>query len=115
MLIADQYPIPYSVWNFANAHTLVIVTTNVSPGTSSDQAGGSDQIVDLEIIDGSHAGSKYLSKKVRTHLRLYRSLAVGLILSTSSNSGHQRRNAYGYHNARVCRCWGLLDQQAQFG
>lgn len=54
---------PYSVWNFANAHTLVIVTANVSPGTS-DQAGGNDQIVDLEIIDGSHAGSKYLSKKV---------------------------------------------------
>lgn len=43
----------------------MIVTTNVSPGTSSDTAGGSDQIVDLEIIDGSHAGSKYLTKKVR--------------------------------------------------
>lgn len=54
-----------SIWNFANAHTLVIVTTNVSPGTSSDTSGGSDQTVDLEIIDGSHAGSKYLTKKVR--------------------------------------------------
>lgn len=54
----------YSIWNFANAHTLVIVTANVSPGTSSPAGGQLDRI-DVEIVDGSHKGNVYLAKKVR--------------------------------------------------
>jgi hypothetical protein len=53
----------YSIWNFANAHTLVIVTANVSPGTSSPAGGQLDRI-DVEIVDGSHKGNVYLAKKV---------------------------------------------------
>ena len=52
-----------SIWNFANAHTLVIVTANVSPGTSSPAGGQLDRI-DVEIVDGSHKGNVYLAKKV---------------------------------------------------
>jgi hypothetical protein len=54
-----------SIWNFANAHTLVIVTANVSPGTSNPVGGQMDRI-DVEIIDGSHKGNVYLAKKVGT-------------------------------------------------
>jgi hypothetical protein len=45
-----------SIWNFAAAHSLVIVTANVphSPG----------QRVDIEILDGSERANVYLSKKV---------------------------------------------------
>ncbi|KAG7571192.1 hypothetical protein FFLO_00865 [Filobasidium floriforme] len=50
------------IWNFANAHTLVIVTANVSPGTSSPAGGQLDRI-DVEIVDGSHKGNVYLAKK----------------------------------------------------
>jgi hypothetical protein len=52
-----------SIWNFANAHTLVIVTANVSPGTS-DPSGGQLDRIDVEIVDGSHKGNVYLAKKV---------------------------------------------------
>jgi hypothetical protein len=45
-----------SIWNFAGAKSLVIVTAN-SP-TSDGQR------VDIEILDGSERGNVYLSKKV---------------------------------------------------
>jgi len=45
-----------SVWNFAAAHSLVIVTANVP------QSAG--QRVDIEILDGSERGNVYLSKRV---------------------------------------------------
>ncbi|GHJ84266.1 hypothetical protein NliqN6_0668 [Naganishia liquefaciens] len=91
-LEASRNPTQSDVWNFANAHTLVIVTTNVSPGTSSDQAGGSDQIIDLEIVDGSHAGSKYLSKKdikgeTRMAITTHESADVGVCLTNRLSSG----------------------------
>jgi len=57
--------LPRSIWNFANAHTLVIVTANVSPGTS-DPSGGQLDRIDVEIVDGSHKGNVYLAKKVRS-------------------------------------------------
>jgi hypothetical protein len=60
---AQLYLINCSIWNFANAHTLVIVTANVSPGTSSPAGGQLDRI-DVEIVDGSHKGNVYLAKKV---------------------------------------------------
>lgn len=55
VIIADTQLI-YSIWNFAGAKSLVIVTANAphSPG----------QRVDIEIIDGSERGNVYLSKKV---------------------------------------------------
>lgn len=45
-----------SVWNFAGAKSLVIVTANapITPG----------QRLDIEILDGSAKGNVYLSKKV---------------------------------------------------
>jgi hypothetical protein len=46
-----------SIWNFASAHSLVIVTANVPPGPG--------QRVDIEILDGSEKGNVYLSKRVR--------------------------------------------------
>jgi hypothetical protein len=46
----------HSIWNFASAHSLVIVTANVPPGPG--------QRVDIEIIDGSERGNVYLSKRV---------------------------------------------------
>lgn len=45
-----------SIWNFAAAHSLIIVTAN-----SPHEAG---QRVDIEILDGSERGNVYLSKKV---------------------------------------------------
>ena len=45
-----------SVWNFAAAHSLVIVTANVP------QSAG--QRVDIEILDGSERGNVDLSKRV---------------------------------------------------
>ncbi|WWC69629.1 endoplasmic reticulum vesicle protein 25 [Kwoniella pini CBS 10737] len=48
-------PTEFSIWNFAAAHSLVIVTANVpyEPG----------QRVDIEILDGSERGNVYLNKK----------------------------------------------------
>ncbi|KAI5453986.1 vesicle coat component [Naganishia albida] len=91
-LEASRNPTPKCIWNFANAHTLVIVTTNVSPGTSSDTSGGSDQIVDLEIIDGSHAGSKYLTKKnikaeTRMAITTHESADVGVCITNRLSPG----------------------------
>ncbi|KAL7416678.1 emp24/gp25L/p24 family/GOLD-domain-containing protein [Mrakia frigida] len=43
------------IWNYANAHSLVIVTTNIGSGPS--------QRIDVEIVDGSEHGNIYLSKK----------------------------------------------------
>ncbi|CDZ96470.1 er to golgi transport-related protein [Phaffia rhodozyma] len=54
-LKAELYPSSKCIWNYANAHSLVIVTTNVGPGPQ--------QRVDIEIRDGSHNGNIYLAKK----------------------------------------------------
>jgi hypothetical protein len=48
--------------------------------------GSSDQIVDLEIIDGSHAGSKYLTKKdikgeTRMAITTHESADVGVCIT----------------------------------
>ncbi len=68
-----------SVWNFASAHSLVIVTANVPPS--------GNQRVDIEIIDGSERANVYLSKKVgsviQTSMSVYAFLALFLSLSLS--------------------------------
>jgi hypothetical protein len=61
-------PHVFSIWNFAGAKSLVIVTAN-SP-TSDGQR------VDIEILDGSERGNVYLSKKVGGSSRRVFSLLV---------------------------------------
>ncbi|TFY69568.1 hypothetical protein EVG20_g3108 [Dentipellis fragilis] len=50
-----RYPPAKCIWNTAHPNALVIVTANVGPGT--------DQRVDVEIIDSSPAKNVYLHKK----------------------------------------------------
>ncbi|KAK2461161.1 hypothetical protein APHAL10511_006688 [Amanita phalloides] len=54
-LPSSRYPAPKCIWNTAHKNTLVIVTANVAPG--------SDQRVDIEIIDSSPQKNVYLNKK----------------------------------------------------
>ncbi|EIW69519.1 hypothetical protein TREMEDRAFT_30552, partial [Tremella mesenterica DSM 1558] len=72
------------VWNFAGAHSLVIVTANVpsSPG----------QRVDIEILDGSEQGNVYLSKRdikgeTRLAVTTHESADVGVCLTNHLESG----------------------------
>ncbi|KAF9010100.1 emp24/gp25L/p24 family/GOLD-domain-containing protein [Cyathus striatus] len=54
-LPAYRYPPAKCVWNAAHPNALVIVTANVGPG--------SNQRVDVEIVDSSSKRNVYLSKK----------------------------------------------------
>nr|KIR83453.1 endoplasmic reticulum vesicle protein 25 [Cryptococcus tetragattii IND107] len=87
-LTSDRNPKPKCIWNFASAHSLVIVTANV-PGEP-------DQQVDIQILDGSERGNVYLSKKdVRGEARLavttHESADVGVCLTNRyTGSGNPR-------------------------
>ncbi|CAD6566664.1 MAG: vesicle coat component [Tremellales sp. Tagirdzhanova-0007] len=77
------------VWNFASAHSLVIVTANVpaDPG----------QRVDIEIIDGSERGNVYLSKRdIKDETRLavttHESADVGVCFRNYLESGNGRQS-----------------------
>ncbi|KAG1903172.1 emp24/gp25L/p24 family/GOLD-domain-containing protein, partial [Suillus fuscotomentosus] len=54
-LPAARLPIPKCIWNAAHIHALVIVTANVGPGTN--------QRVDIEILDSTPHRNVYLSKR----------------------------------------------------
>jgi hypothetical protein len=54
-LQAHRYPPTKCIWNAAHLNALVIVTANVGPGTN--------QRVDIEIIDSSPQKNVYLHKK----------------------------------------------------
>ncbi|KAK8869959.1 endoplasmic reticulum vesicle protein 25 [Kwoniella newhampshirensis] len=100
-LVAERNPKPSTsstpltallyIWNFAAAHSLVIVTANVP--TEAEQR------VDIEILDGSERGNVYLSKKdikgeTRLAITTHESADVGVCLT----------NHYeGSGNAKVAR------------
>ncbi|WVQ70273.1 endoplasmic reticulum vesicle protein 25 [Kwoniella botswanensis] len=77
-LVADRYPKPRTfIWNFAAAHSLVIVTANVPYENG--------QRVDIEILDGSERGNVYLNKKdikgeTRLAITTHESADVGVCL-----------------------------------
>ncbi|OCF55230.1 endoplasmic reticulum vesicle protein 25 [Kwoniella mangroviensis CBS 10435] len=76
-LVADRYPKPRCIWNFAAAHSLVIVTANVPYENG--------QRVDIEILDGSERGNVYLNKKdikgeTRLAITTHESADVGVCL-----------------------------------
>jgi len=54
-LPAQHYPSSKCIWNAAHVNALVIVTANVGPGTN--------QQVDVEIIDSSPQKNVYLNKR----------------------------------------------------
>ncbi|KAK1924708.1 putative endoplasmic reticulum vesicle protein 25 [Papiliotrema laurentii] len=86
-LVADKYPKPRCIWNFASAHSLVIVTANVPPGPG--------QRVDIEILDGSEKGNVYLSKRdikgeTRLAITTHASADVGVCLKNHLESGSGR-------------------------
>ncbi|WWD15766.1 endoplasmic reticulum vesicle protein 25 [Kwoniella shandongensis] len=76
------------IWNFAAAHSLVIVTANV-PAEA-------EQRVDIEILDGSERGNVYLSKKdikgeTRLAITTHESADVGVCLTNHyEGSGNQK-------------------------
>jgi hypothetical protein len=55
-LPAARAPVPKCIWNAAHTHALVIVTANVGPG-------GTQQRVDVEILDSTPHRNVYLSKR----------------------------------------------------
>ncbi|KAJ8594162.1 hypothetical protein M405DRAFT_809610 [Rhizopogon salebrosus TDB-379] len=55
-LPAARVPVPKCIWNAAHTHALVIVTANVGPG-------GTQQRVDVEILDSTPHRNVYLSKR----------------------------------------------------
>ena len=93
-----------SVWNFAAAHSLVIVTAN-APYENG-------QRVDIEILDGSERGNVYLSKKAGIQMVFLRPMIFSWIWSRREIQlilcvGHQRGDETGYNDTRECRCRGL--------
>nr|XP_019013358.1 endoplasmic reticulum vesicle protein 25 [Kwoniella pini CBS 10737]OCF52139.1 endoplasmic reticulum vesicle protein 25 [Kwoniella pini CBS 10737] len=77
-------PTEFSIWNFAAAHSLVIVTANVpyEPG----------QRVDIEILDGSERGNVYLNKKdikgeTRLAITTHESADVGVCIRNFLENG----------------------------
>ncbi|WVQ71441.1 endoplasmic reticulum vesicle protein 25 [Cryptococcus sp. DSM 104548] len=77
-ITAEKDPKPSNIWNFASAHSLVIVTANVPSEP--------DQRVDIEILDGSAHGNVYLNKKdIKGESRLavttHQSADVGVCLT----------------------------------
>lgn len=52
----SQRPLTPSIWNFAPADTLVVITANVPPV--------SGMRVDMHVVDGSEHGRIYQSKNV---------------------------------------------------
>ena len=85
-----------SIWNFAGAHSLVIVTANV-PASSG-------QRIDIEILDGSDQGNVYLSKRVspavdtRLQPRGRATFWSSCGQSTLTRLGYQRGDETGRHN-----------------
>nr|ODN83842.1 endoplasmic reticulum vesicle protein 25 [Cryptococcus depauperatus CBS 7841] len=90
-LEAEYSPKPKCIWNFASAHSLVIVTANVPAAP--------DQRVDIKIVDGSERGNVYLSKKdIKGETRL------AVTTHESADVGVCMTNWYlGHGNPRVVR------------
>jgi hypothetical protein len=62
-LPAQKYPLTKCIWNTAHENELIIVTANVGPG--------SNQRVDIDIVDSSENKNVYLSKKdIKSETRL---------------------------------------------
>ncbi|WVR05034.1 endoplasmic reticulum vesicle protein 25 [Kwoniella sp. DSM 27419] len=83
-IAAERNPKPRNIWNFAGAHSLVIVTANVPHEHG--------QRVDIEILDGSERGNVYLSKKdIRGETRLaittHESADVGVCIKNHLDRG----------------------------
>ena len=76
---------PHSIWNFASAHSLVIVTANAPAAPS--------QRIDIEILDGSARGNVYLSKRdikgeTRLAITTHESADVGVCLRNWAEGPH---------------------------
>ncbi|ORX39709.1 putative endoplasmic reticulum vesicle protein 25 [Kockovaella imperatae] len=90
-LQAERNPKPRCIWNFAAAHSLVIVTAN-----APFEVG---QRIDIDILDGSERGNVYLSKRdikgeTRLAITTHESADVGVCLRNyvqGSSSGKTSR------------------------
>lgn len=80
------------IWNYALSDTLVIVTVNPQKSDQSAHGQPDDQIIDVEVVDGSKHNNIYLSKRnlkaeTRMAINTHSHADLGVCISNRARKG----------------------------